>query len=267
MQVSTYMFLSKQMKTILMTVDVKYPSSLNIFHAGSGLTAYIGTLKLASILIFANSCLLQGPTLYLDSSATDTSTFWTPAAVALSSVPMVVFQLMTGPFVNSVHVQLPDAARRSQQALQAFAARPPAETRLSFTTLRFFPLPKRRAVRLGDLRVLPPKMGRIANLEYLPPGLRRRCDERGRKAGWWEGLIAGRRRFHVRPGERFTASTQGPGVWKELLKVIEEQDAAIGENVGTAKAGSPQRMRAVTQQRNQPVVKTLGKTVARPKRK
>lgn len=201
-----------------------YPSSLNIFHSGSALTAYIGTIKLAGIYVFAQSCLFQAPTIYLDSPD---DFWWTPAAIALSSIPMILLQLMTGPFVNSIDVQLPAEARKTQKSMQTFCTRPPPDTRLSFTTLRFFPLPKRRAVRLEDLRVLPRRTGRVANLEYLPPKLRQKCEQQGREAGWFEGLVAGRRRFHVRPGQRYTSTTRGPGIWADLLRAIELQSVGM----------------------------------------
>ncbi|KAF2148779.1 hypothetical protein K461DRAFT_271393 [Myriangium duriaei CBS 260.36] len=232
---------------------LQYPSALNIFHSGTALTAYIGTIKLAGIYVFAQACLIQAPTIYIDSPD---DFWWTPAAIALSSVPMILLQLMTGPFVNSINVKLPDAARRSPQGMKEFCRRPPPDTRLSFTTLRFIPLPKRRAVRLEDLRVLPQRVGRIANLEYLPPKLRQRCEERGREPSWLEGFIGGRRRFHVRPGERYTTSTRGPGIWSDLLEVIKRQS---GVKVETPAPTPSQMRRQATRQ--------ASRQAARPRRR
>lgn len=194
----------------------KYPSSLNIFHLGTGFTAYIGVLKVATILWFSNSCIVQAPTLDLGET---TSLLWAPLSVVISALPMIAVQLVTSPVTNSINVLLPPGVAKTDQSLRDWSSNPPGNTLIEFTTLRFLPFPKRKTVRLEDLRMLPRGKGwRIAQFEYVPPILR--ANTQGKPLSWIKRFVGGRRTFYVREGTKFTRSTRGPGVWSSLVDVI-----------------------------------------------
>ncbi|KAF4549699.1 Hypothetical protein D9617_20g027550 [Elsinoe fawcettii] len=197
-------------------VGSKYPASLNVFHLGAGLTTYIGMFKLTTIFYFAFQCLVRAPTLDVDDG---TALFWTPLSMALYSLPMISTQLITSPVTNSINVLLPQEARKNDKTLQQWAENPPKDTLIDFTTLRFLPFPKRKTVKLEDLRMLPPgKWYRIAQFEYMPPKLR--ASNEGKPLGLLKGFLGGRRTFYVREGSSFTRTTRGPTVWPALVDVI-----------------------------------------------
>lgn len=174
--------------------------------------------KMSTIFYFAYQCLVQAPTLDVDEG---NSLLWSVLTVAFSSAPMISTQLITSPFTSTVNVFIPPEARKNDKALRQWSENPSGDTLIEFTTLRFLPFPKRKTVRLEDLRVMQRRTGRIAQYEYLPPKLR--ANSQGKELGWLKALIGGRRAFYVREGAQYTKNTRGPGVWNGLVAAILKQ--------------------------------------------
>ncbi|PNS21961.1 hypothetical protein CAC42_559 [Sphaceloma murrayae] len=204
---------------MLRKVGDKYPASLNVFHAGTGLTTWIGSMRMGTIFYFIYQSLVRAPA--LDVHEASNSLLWSSATIILSSLPMLSTQLLLSPFTATINVLIPPEARRNEKTLRQWSERPRDDTLIEFTTLRFLPFPKRKTVRLEDLRLLKPRAFRIAQFEYVPPKLRESSN--GNAIGWLKGLIGGRRTFYVRDGLKYTQSTRGPGVWDNLTKVIFSQ--------------------------------------------
>lgn len=198
----------KRLSTARPVPSKTYPSSLLIYHAGTLQTATIGMIRISTIMFFAAGCLIGAPAIYFDPASPN----WrVPLIIAGSAVPMAVTVALTAPFVASVSVLLPSSARGSRAALMKFADKPARDTVLELTTMRFMPFPKRTAVRLDELRRIPEKGLRMANLVHIVP---RQNDRTTQKSS------AAKAEYYVRPGDRYTAATRAPGIWPVLLKNI-----------------------------------------------
>lgn len=102
-----------------------------------------------------------------------------------------------------------------------------ANTKLEFVTLRIFPFRKHTSAFLHELRALPPKNMRLANIE-LP-----KTDawvERQRAKGIFTRMLdivnEPRFKFYVKEGRMYTMKTGVPGVWEEVARRMHEQTAA-----------------------------------------
>ncbi|KAF2224572.1 hypothetical protein BDZ85DRAFT_281153 [Elsinoe ampelina] len=194
----------------------KYPSSLNVFHLGVGFTTYIGMCKMSTIFFFAYQCLVRAPALAIDETA---AFFWTPLTTVIYALPMIAFHLITSPVTASINVLIPPEARQSPKTLQEWAVKAPRDTLVEFTTLRFLPFPKRKTVKLEDLKLLRPgPWWRIAQFAYLPPKFR--ATHEGKPVSLLKSWIAGCRTFYVREGSKYTRTTRGPTVWAALVDGI-----------------------------------------------
>jgi len=104
-----------------------------------------------------------------------------------------------------------------------------ANTKLEFTTLRIFPFRKQTSVFLHELRALPPKRMRFANIE-LPKSDNwvQRQRQKGLFKRFYEAISEPRFKFYVKEGRSYTIKTGVPGVWEAVAKRIQEQtlDAA-----------------------------------------
>jgi ribosomal protein S10 len=101
-----------------------------------------------------------------------------------------------------------------------------ANTRLDFVTLRIFPFRKTTGAFLHELRALPPKKMRLANIE-LPKSeaWTKRQREKGIFKRMYEVISEPRFKFYVKEGRTYTMKTGVPGVWEEVAKRIQEQTA------------------------------------------
>lgn len=151
---------------------------------------------------------------------------------------------VTAPFVHQVFLQIPDHARRSRHQLLLFArslnnpatSDSTANTKLEFVTLRIFPFRKNTTAFLHELRALPSKRFRLANLEIPKTAA---WAQRQREKGVWKRMLEviaePRFKFFVKEGKMFTAKTGVPGVWEEVAmrirgqttKAIKEENRAL----------------------------------------
>lgn len=140
---------------------------------------------------------------------------------------------MTAPYVRQVYLHLPTSAARSRESLMAFARNLPPSTALKFQTLRIFPLQKHTSAYLFELRALPPRRLRFANIE-LPKNdvWRRRQAEKSRWQRVKEFLYERRFKFYVKEGRAYTVRSGVPGVWEAVAKRIQEQTLNEVKRVG-----------------------------------
>jgi hypothetical protein len=102
-----------------------------------------------------------------------------------------------------------------------------ANTKLEFVTLRIFPFRKKTSNFLHELRALPPKKMRLANIE-LPKSedWAKRQREKGIFRRMLEVISEPRYKFYVKEGRTYTMKTGVPGVWEEVAKRIQVQTDA-----------------------------------------
>lgn len=162
----------------------------------------------------------------------------TPTVGILGTIPTLTMAYVTAPFVHQVFLQIPEHARRSRHQLLLFArslnnpatSDSTANTKLEFVTLRIFPFRKNTTAFLHELRALPGKRFRLANLE-IPKN-----DEwarRQREKGVWKRMLEvvaePRYKFFVKEGKMFTQKTGVPGVWEEVAMRIRGQTTRAGK--------------------------------------
>jgi hypothetical protein len=151
---------------------------------------------------------------------------------------------VTAPFVHQVFLQIPEHARRSRHNLLLFArslnnsatSASTANTKLEFVTLRIFPFRKNTTAFLHELRALPSKRFRLANLE-IPKT--EEWAQRQRAKGIWKRMLEviaePRFKFFVKEGKMFTAKTGVPGVWEEVAMRIRGQTSKAIKEENIAK--------------------------------
>jgi hypothetical protein len=137
---------------------------------------------------------------------------------------MLAMSYLTAPFVKRVALEIPEAARRSRDALMNFAQKMPGNTRLELTTLRAFPFPRNTGMMLSDLRALSPQKGRLANFE-LPKSTEWRQNQKKKPLHlrFWEIIAEPRFKFYVKEGRNYTVTTGVPGVWENVAMTIQRQ--------------------------------------------
>lgn len=190
----------------------------------------------------------------------------------LGAIPTLTLAYLTAPFTHQVFLQIPEYARRSRHDLMHFAkqltARPAdtANTKLEFVTLRIFPFRKNTSAFIHELRALPSKKLRFANIE-LP-----KSDgwaQRQRAKGIWRRMLEvmsePRHKFYVKEGRSYTMRTKVPGVWEEVARRIQEQTTAANTPTEPAKIGA---RRPIIRRPAQPVIPQpkVKRQTARPSR-
>jgi hypothetical protein len=112
----------------------------------------------------------------------------------------------------------------------------PPTTRIRFLTLRIFPIGKFTTNFLFELRALPPKGLRFANI-VMPKtdAWKKRQAEKSWGKRALEFVMEPRFKFYVKEGKTFTIRSGVPGVWEEVAKRIQEQ--TVEETEGVRKPG------------------------------
>ncbi|KAL5378247.1 hypothetical protein PMIN06_010888 [Paraphaeosphaeria minitans] len=222
--------------------DKKYAEQIVIYEAGSNRTAFIGTWKAIALFQFGVCTVWLAPHLYLNQNQPDKRirVFQTVGVMALATIPSIILSFITAPFVTSVKLwPIPPHARHSLTALRSFAANLPATTKLTFQTLRIFPMPKHTTIYAHELRALPPRKFRFANIE-LPKSVawtqRQRAKSLLKRA--WEFVEERRFRFYVKEGVAYTMKTGVPGVWEEVARGIRARTETKGEKKGAGRDGT-----------------------------
>ncbi|KAJ4357284.1 uncharacterized protein N0V89_001859 [Didymosphaeria variabile] len=139
--------------------------------------------------------------------------------MALATIPSIILSFITAPFVTSIKLwPIPPHARHSLTALRSFAANLPPTTKLTFQTLRIFPMPKHTTLYAHELRASPRKF-RFANIE-LPKNdaWKQRQREKSLLTRAWEFVEERRFKFYVKESRAYTMKTGVPGVWEEVAR-------------------------------------------------
>jgi hypothetical protein len=178
----------------------------------------------------------------------------------LGTIPTLTLAYVTAPFTHQVFLQIPEYARRSRIDLMHFAntltSKPAAtaNTKLEFVTLRIFPFRKNTTAFLHELRALPPRKMRLANiaLEKNEAWVRTQR-EKGILKRMFEVVSEPRYKFYVKEGRTYTMKTGAPGVWEEVAKRIQEQTVAQDTIYEQEKSGTRKPVRkpqpAISQER------------------
>jgi len=143
----------------------------------------------------------------------------------LATVPSAILSFVTAPYVKQIMLHpIPPAARHSLTALRAFARNLPSTTKITFQTLRIFPIPKHTTAYVNELCALPPRKFRFANIE-LPKSdaWRQRQKEKGFRTRFWEFISEPRFKFYAKESRVFTMRPGVPGVWEEVARRIQQQ--------------------------------------------
>lgn len=226
--------------------------------------------------------------------------------MVLATIPSLILSFITAPFVTSIKLwPIPPHARHSLTALRAFAgmchppdhyfplylyysilvfsplhailiqtANLPATTKVTFQTLRIFPMPKHTTVYAHELRALPPHPLRFANI-VLPKSeaWKKRQSEKPLWKGLWEFIEEKRFKFYVKEGRAYTMRTGVPGVWEEVANGIKERSeqekpVKVETEVATRSAKTRKttdlKRGANKEERKRPVLTAVKRQTARP---
>ncbi|EAS30082.3 uncharacterized protein CIMG_08828 [Coccidioides immitis RS] len=123
------------------------PQQVVIYHAGSGKIAFIGMMRLSTILIFVVSCTVVAPAFY----AAEYPWYIPPAIIAAGAFPMLFVSYTAAPFVNLVYLALPAFAQQSREHMLSYLQNVPRTATLSIETMKFNFYPRRTQVAISDL--------------------------------------------------------------------------------------------------------------------
>jgi len=193
-----------------------YPERLLIYHCGTLKAAAVGFIKLAPVFFFASTTLFIAPT-YVESFMK--SSWEAVPLIILGTVPMLIVSIMTSPFVASVHMRVPAAARINRAVLLRYCENLPQSTPLDFTTVRLIGLPKCTSTTLGQLRALRPRFGRLANIQLVNDDLLARRTLWAWLTTW---MREPRNKLYVGGAEGMKRS-RAPGVWKLVWEQIQKK--------------------------------------------
>ncbi|KAF4629197.1 hypothetical protein G7Y89_g8948 [Cudoniella acicularis] len=187
-----------------------YPERLLVYHAGTGRTVFLGSLKITTIFIFTFFCIVVAPTYF---NADDQQPV-TAAAVLLSGiVPMVVVMYITRPFVNFIHLRLPPFARNSREIMMRYSKNLPKDAEIDITTMTVLGRPRVTRMKVTDLYPVKERFG-LANYA-------RNTKEINAKRPWWMGKAV--RQFGVHSGR---SQIMGGQVWENIQAGIEKRSKA-----------------------------------------
>ncbi|CAD0091492.1 unnamed protein product [Aureobasidium vineae] len=198
---------------------VAYPRRLLIYRAPTVELATIGTIKLTGLGVFIMACLVIAPNVYAD----DQSPLWlTPAVIAASATLLPLFHTLTRPTIANVFLDVPAHARRSKEALVSFAKSLPNDTTMDIQTLGFLPWPRTKTLRVGEMRIRPEGLGRLANLEQVTAS-----DATSKVPKWASWSL---QRFYARPVASRWRNSRAPEVWPLVMDAISRNTVANMSN-------------------------------------
>ncbi|OAK94520.1 hypothetical protein IQ06DRAFT_85805 [Phaeosphaeriaceae sp. SRC1lsM3a] len=224
----------------------RYASRLLIYDAGEARTSWVSFWKAVALLQCGTTFVFAVPPLWQNENQPDPRLRKAQAILVgvLGTIPTLTLAYLTAPFTHQVFLQIPEYARRSRHDLMHFTkqltARPAdtANTKLEFVTLRIFPFRKNTAAFIHELRALPSKKLRFANIE-LPKN--EAWAQRQRAKGVFKRMLEvmsePRHKFYVKEGRSYTMRTKVPGVWEEVARRIQEQTIAANTPPAAAKVG------------------------------
>ncbi len=216
-------------------MHLEYASKLLIYESGEIRVTWVSFWKSVALLQFGTTLVFGAPVLWNNPNQPDANLrkFQGVLVGILGTIPTLTLAYVTAPFVHKVFLQIPEYARRSRQDLMHFVRtirvdpKGTANTKLEFETLRTFPFRKTTAMFLHELRALPPRTMRLANIERIKTeDWVKQQREKGVFRRIFELLNEPRFKFYVKEGRFYTMKTKVPGVWEEVMQRIKEQTFA-----------------------------------------
>jgi hypothetical protein len=229
-----------------------YKSRLLIYDAGDSRTTWVSFWKAMALLQFGTTLVFAVPPLWTNENQPDPRLRKAQAVLVgiLGTIPTLTMAYLTAPFAHQVFLQLPTHARRSRRDLMAFAsslvAQPAAtaNTKLDFVTLRIFPFRRSTSVFLHELRALPARRLRLANIEIPKTDA---WADRQRAKGIWRRFLEvvnePRFKFYVKEGRMYTVKTGAPGVWEEVARRIKAQTVAEAQREAEKTGAAVERVK------------------------
>ncbi|KAK3330088.1 hypothetical protein B0H66DRAFT_542746 [Apodospora peruviana] len=203
-----------------------YPERLLIYHAGTGKTIFLATLKLTTVFAFAIFDLYAAPNFLMASAP-----LYQVAGIAICGIiPFSYVVYTTSPFVTTIHMHVPHFARSSAATLQKFAKSVPPTTRLDLSTLSLIGKPRVSSTTVGELRPVSKRLGMV-NYE-------RDTTKLNKDRKWWRFRPLGL--FNVQKGNE--KKTKTGWVWGQVVEAIakREQQVVAGQAaVGKGQLGEP----------------------------
>ncbi|EGD97234.1 hypothetical protein TESG_04646 [Trichophyton tonsurans CBS 112818] len=186
------------------------PKQVVIYHAGTGKIAFIGLMRVTTILIFVVSCTVVAPAFY----AAEFPWYIAPAIVLGGAIPMLFVSFTAAPFVNQVYLSLPNFTQQSREHLRAYLNKIPRNATLNVETMKFNFYPKRTLVSISDL-VPRTSMVRPVSFMNINPQPR----------PWWKGrdqvlFFAPEKSRPARSTPRFL-----PEIWEQVFTLIKSNRA------------------------------------------
>lgn len=75
------------------------------------------------------------------------------------AVPMIFVAYITSPFVNYIHLRLPNFARNSRDLLMRYSKNPPKDAQADITTMNFVGKPRVTRLEISELRAVKQRFG------------------------------------------------------------------------------------------------------------
>ncbi|TVY38474.1 hypothetical protein LOCC1_G006447 [Lachnellula occidentalis] len=181
-----------------------FPERLLVYHAGTGRTAFLGSLKVTTIFIATFFCAVLAPTYFYAEDEPP----WVSVIVVLSGIiPMISVIYISSPFVNYIHLRLPAFVRNSPELLKRFTKTLPRDAQIDITTMNVFGKPRVARMKIQDLSAANERFGLV---NYV-----RDTTTVNEKRQWWMGKAV--RQFGVHGGK---GSVVGGEAWKDIQAAI-----------------------------------------------
>ncbi|KAL8758095.1 MAG: hypothetical protein Q9199_001728 [Rusavskia elegans] len=178
------------------------PERTLLYHAGTGRTVFIGSLKLTTFFLFAYSAFLVAPAQFFHPELP----IWVPLAVIIGgAIPMLVVAYATAPFVTYIHLRIPFYARRSKEDLMRFVEKVPRTTEIDLTTIGQFGWPHVYRMPLAELRKARYTLSAANVKRLLPPS------SVNPNRSWWKRGLPTKFHVSVKPVGR-----RGPTPWQKV---------------------------------------------------
>ncbi|TVY28800.1 Heterokaryon incompatibility protein 6,OR allele [Lachnellula hyalina] len=193
-----------------------FPERVLVYHAGTGRTVFLGSLKVTTIFIATFFCAVLGPTYYYAENEPP----WVSVIVILSGIiPMISVLYMTSPFVNYIHLRLPPFARNSTELMRRFTKTLPRDAEIDITTMNVLGKPRVARMKIQDLSAANERFGLVNYVRDT-----KAINERRK---WWMGKAV--RQFGVHGGK---GSMVGGEAWKDIQAAIAKRgEKGCRENV------------------------------------
>ena len=153
------------------------------------------------------------PSIFLDPNA---PSLWVPVVAIGSVVPLLVVGLAFGGYTQHINILLPTTARRSKEDLMRFASVIPPTTIVQIKSMWFRPWPVTKEIFFEDLRRLPRRWTRLANLEHVPLGTK----EQAQKNPRWDWVAKSLMGRYFVDMTKDRDRSRAPGVWKRVWEQI-----------------------------------------------